>query len=300
MDDRRRHPSEQRDPPQPVGIIAGSGRLPFLVANGVRQQARPLVVVGLAGHASPRLKYLADQFAWASVTRPSKWISTLRRGGVHEAVMIGGVRKKAIYSPRRLLRYIPDLRAVRIWYFRLRKDKRDNAVLLAVADELRSEGIEMVSSVKYCTEHLADEGLMTKTPIPRAAERDVEFGWRIARASAELDIGQSIAVKERDIVAVEAMEGTDAMIRRAGRVCRVGGWTMVKVARPKQDMRFDVPTVGPNTISNLRDAKCICLVVETGRTLIVDKSTTLALADRVGIAVVGKRAEGAAGLPGGG
>jgi DUF1009 family protein len=281
------------DKRQPVGLIAGSGRLPFLVAQGVKNLGRPLIVVGLAGNASPRLQDMADEFVWAGITRPGKWISALRRYGVHETVMIGGVKKKNIYSPLRLLRYIPDLRAVRIWYFRLRKDKRDNAVLLAVADELRTEGIELVSSVKYCTEHLADEGLLTETPIPRAAEADVEFGWRIARASADLDIGQSIAVKERDIIAVEAMEGTDAMVRRAGRVCRVGGWTMVKVARPKQDMRFDVPTVGPSTIRNLKDAKCICLVLEAGRTLIVDKPATLELADSLKIAVVGRRAEDA-------
>ncbi len=275
----------------PVGLIAGSGRLPFLVANGIRKQGRPVIIVGLSGQASPRLMDFADKFVWAGITRPGKWISHLRSNGVHETVMIGGVTKREIYSPLRILRYIPDLRAVRLWYFRLRKDKRDNAVLLGITDELRSEGIELVSSVKYCEESLASEGLMTKIQVPRSAEADVEFGWRIARASADLDIGQSIAVKERDIIAVEAMEGTDAMIRRAGRVCRVGGWTMVKVARPKQDMRFDVPTIGPSTIRNLKDAKCICLVVEADRTLIVDKPATLALADRLGIAVVGKLAE---------
>ncbi len=278
--------------PQPVGLIAGSGRLPFLVARGVLNERRPLVVVGLRGLASVRLQDLATEFIPGNITRIGAWLRALNRRNVHEAVMIGGVRKKEIYSPLRLLRYIPDFRTAWLWYFRVRKDKRDNAILLAVADELRREGIELVSSVKYCEEHLADEGLMTATPVPRGAEGDVDFGWRIARASAALDIGQSIAVKERDIVAVEAMEGTDAMIRRAGRVCRVGGWTLVKVARPKQDMRFDVPTVGPGTIRNLKDAKCACLVVEAGRTLIVDKPATLALADRVGIAVVGKRASG--------
>ena len=159
--------------------------------------------------------------------------------------MIGGVRKRTMYSPLMLLRHVPDLRAIRMWYFRLRKDRRDNAVLLAMAEELRSENIELVSSVKYCTEHLADEGPMTPTPPPAGLVGDIEFGWRIARASADLDIGQTVAVKERDIIAVEAMEGTDAMIRRAGRLCRRGGWTMVKVARPKQDMRFDVPDHRP-------------------------------------------------------
>ncbi|MCK4602965.1 MAG: UDP-2,3-diacylglucosamine diphosphatase LpxI [Phycisphaerae bacterium] len=279
------------DQSEPVGLIAGFGRPPFLVAKGVRKAGKPLVILGLRGLASSRLKYLADEFIWCSITRIGRWLSVLRSRGVHEAVMMGGVRKKEIYSPLRLLRYIPDFRTARLWYLRVRKDKRDNAVLLAVADELRDAGIELVSCVKYCKEHLADDGLMTRTSVPRAVAEDVEFGWEIARASATLDIGQAIAVKERDIIAIEAMEGTDAMIRRAGRVCRVGGWTLIKVARPKQDMRFDVPTVGPSTISRLKDAKSACLVIEAGKTLIVDKPATLALADKLKIAVIGKRAD---------
>ncbi|MCE5326705.1 MAG: UDP-2,3-diacylglucosamine diphosphatase LpxI [Planctomycetaceae bacterium] len=273
---------------EPVGLIAGSGRLPFLVANGIIATGRPLITIGFSSLASVRLKGLSDDFKWVGIVRAGQWIRFFKKHGVHEAVMVGGVKKQAIYTPLRLLRYVPDIRSAKIWYLRLRKDKRDNAVLLSVADELRSEGIELVSSVKYCQEHLADEGLMTHKPLPGGVAADVDFGWYIARASADLDIGQSIAVKERDIIAVEAMEGTDAMIRRAGRVCRKGKWIMVKVARPKQDMRFDVPTVGPSTIRNLKDAKCACLVVEAGKTLIVDKPATLALADKLGIAVVGK------------
>ncbi len=275
----------------PVGMIAGFGRPPFLVAHGVRKDGRRLVVVGLKGEASRRLKDAADEFVWSGITRIGGWVRAFRRRGVREAVMIGGVRKKEIYSRLRVLRYIPDIRTARLWYSKVRKDKRDNAVLLAAAEELRNEGIELVSCVKYCKEHLADEGLMTRTPVPRGVQEDVEFGWRIARASADLDIGQSIAVKERDIIAVEAMEGTDAMIRRAGRLCRVGGWTLVKVARPNQDMRFDVPTIGPDTIRNLKDARCACLVVQAEKTLIVDKPATLELADKVGLAVFGKSPE---------
>ncbi len=277
---------------EPVGLIAGSGRPPFLVASGIAKAGRPSVIAAIRGFASPLLKDNADYFRWVGITRLGQTINALKSQGVREAVMIGAVRKKEIYTPLRLLRYIPDIRTARLWYHKVRKDKRDNAVLLAVAEELRSEGIELVSCVKYCREHLADDGLMTHTPPPRGVEQDVEFGWGIARASADLDIGQSIAVKERDIIAVEAMEGTDAMIRRAGRVCRVGGWTMVKVARPKQDMRFDVPTIGPSTIRNLKDSKCVCLVLEAGRTLVVDKEATLALADKLGIAVLGRRADG--------
>lgn len=275
----------------PVGLIAGSGRVPFLVANGIRKANRRVVVVALRGAASPRLKDLADVFDWRGVIRLGTWISTLKRHGVHQAVMIGGVRKRDMYSPRRVLQYIPDWRGARLFYQRIRKDKRDNAILLAVADELREDGIELVSSVRYCREHLADEGLMTRTPVPRGVEDDVEFAWRIARASADLDIGQALAVKEQDIIAIEAIEGTDAMIQRAGEVCRAGGWTMIKVARPKQDMRVDVPAIGPSTIKNLKEARCVCLVVEAGKVLIVDKPATLAVADRLKIAVVGKRAE---------
>jgi DUF1009 family protein len=281
----------------PVGLIAGGGRMPFLVADGVRRQGRRLVVAALGPWASPRLRGLADEFKWVGIARIGSWIRLFRRHGVRETVMIGSVRKSEVYSPLRLLRYIPDLRTMRIWYVRIHKDRRDNVVLRAVADELDREGIRMVSCMDYCQDHFADEGLMTRTRVPRWAEEDVEFGWNIARASADLDIGQSIAVKERDIIAVEAMEGTDAMVRRAGRVCRVGGWTMVKVARPRQDMRFDVPTIGPETIRNLKDAKCSCLLLEAGRTLIADKNATLELADRVGIAVLGRRSEAATSAP---
>jgi hypothetical protein len=131
---------------------------------------------------------------------------------------------------------------------------------------------------------------MTRAAPPTNVAEDVEFGWRIARSCADMDVGQSVAVKERDIIAVEAMEGTDAMIRRAGELCRVGGWTLVKVARSNQDMRFDVPTVGVSTIKNLKDAGCACLVLQANKTLIVDKPATLQLADKLGIAVIGKKA----------
>ncbi len=275
----------------PLGLIAGAGRLPVLIAGGARRAGRPLVVVGIRGQADPALRDLAETFGWAGITRLGRWIRILRRHGVRQAVLAGGVRKANMYSPLRLLRYLPDLRTARLWYVRLRHDKRDNAVLLAVADELAREGIELMSSVEYCAEHLAAEGLMTKTPVPKSARADAEFGFEIARRSADLDVGQSVAVKERDIIAVEAMEGTDEMIARAGRLCRSGGWTLVKVARPDQDMRFDVPTVGPETIKALKSARAACLVLEAGRTIILDKPDTLALADSLGIAVVGKRAE---------
>lgn len=277
--------------PPPIGLIAGYGRLPFLVARGVRQAGRKLVVAGLDGLASPRLADSAEEFRSVGIVRLGQWVRLFRRHGVNEAVMVGAVRKREMYSRFRFLRYIPDLRTALLWYVRLRKDRRDIRVLQGVADDLARSGVELISSVTYCTEHLAHEGTMTRHGPRGLSSGDAEFGWSIARASARLDVGQAIAVKDRDIIAVEAIEGTDAMIRRAGRLCRAGGWTLVKVARPGQDMRFDVPTIGPKTIRNLHDAGCSCLVVEAGKTLIVDKSVTLELADRLGIAVIGKTPE---------
>ena len=282
---------ETRATQPPVGLIAGHGRMPFLAANGIRASGRKLVIVGLRGFASPWLMGRADDSTWCGLARAGHWAKALRKWGVRQAVMIGSVRKRDMYSPFRFLRYIPDLRSAWLWYVQVRKDKRDNAVLLAVAELLMKDGIELVSSIQYCSEHLATEGLMTRTPVPRGAEEDVRFGFRLAKASADLDIGQTLAVRERDIIAVEAMEGTDAMIRRAGRLCRTGGWTMVKVARSHQDMRFDVPTIGPGTLRNLKNSRCVCLAVEAGKTLIVDKPVTLELADELGIAVIGLKAE---------
>jgi hypothetical protein len=263
--------------------------MPFLVARGIRRSGHRAAIAGFRGWASRRLVSEAEHFAWVVPTRLGKVFRFLQGCGAREVVFIGGVRKRNMYEPFRLVRYFPDWRVLRLWYGTLRRDKRDNAVLLAAADAFAQQGMELVSSVKYCEEHLAGEGLLTRTSLPRGGEADVDFGWHIARASADLDIGQSVAVKERDIIAVEAMEGTDAMIRRAGELCRVGGWTLVKVARPDQDMRFDVPTIGPQTLRNLREAGCRCVVVEAGRTLIVDKPVTLELADRLQLAILGRR-----------
>jgi len=267
--------------------------MPFLVAEGLRQAGKRVVVLGLRGQVDKALKTVADEFLSVGLVRVGGWIRAMKRRDIHEVVMIGGVNKRRMYAPFRLLMNLPDIRTMRMWYRRARHDRRDVSLLRILAEELAGEGIEVASSVKYCQEYLAHEGLMTHRDVPASAKDDVSFGWQIARASASLDVGQCLAVKECAVIAVEAMEGTDAMIRRAGRLCRKGGWTLIKVARPNQDMRFDVPAVGPETLRNLKDAKCACVVVEADKTLIVDKPQTLALADEMGIAIVGKRAESA-------
>lgn len=272
---------------EPIGLIAGAGRLPFMVAEGVKRAGRKLAVVGLRGSVDMALKDIADRFSLVGTTRLGEMGRTMRRWGVTRAVMVGVVRKEKMFSPMRLLEFFPDPKTAYFFFVKMRKDKRDNKLLTGVADELADDGVELINSVQFCQEHLAHEGVMTSMQPSREARLDARFGWNIARQSAELDIGQSVAVKERDIIAVEALEGTDRMIRRAGELCRMGGWTLVKVARPEQDMRFDVPTVGPGTIRLLKECGGRCLVVEAERTIIVDKPETLALADQLRIPILG-------------
>jgi len=275
--------------PETVGLLAGGGRLPFMVANGVRRAGRRLAIVGLRGSVNGGLEKLGDRFSLAGMTRLSTIIRLFRRWGVRRAVMVGRVAKDTMYTPGKVVQLVPDLRTIKLWYGKLRKDRRDAEVLRSVADEFSSEGIELISSVEYCTEHLATEGQLTVTAPPSSALADAQFGWQIARQSADLDIGQSLAVKDADIIAVEAIEGTDRMIQRAGRLCRVGGWTLVKVARPNQDMRFDVPAVGPDTIRLLKACGGACLVVEAERTIIVDKPQTVAMADELRMPILGMK-----------
>jgi DUF1009 family protein len=194
-----------------------------------------------------------------------------------------------MYGRWRLLRRLPDWTAIKIWFFRL-SDKRNDAVLSAVADEFARHGITMQDCVAYSTEHLAPAGVLTRGQPTPSQLKDVEFGWRIAKELGRLDIGQCIAVKETEVIAVEAIEGTDRMIERAGALCPRGGWTLIKVAKPQQDMRFDVPTVGPETMANLAKHGARMLVIEAGKTILIDRPQIIADADRSGIVILSRPA----------
>jgi DUF1009 family protein len=276
-------------PVRPLGLIAGAGRFPFLVAEGARAAGRRVVIVGLRGLADPGLRDLADRFYWSGVVRLGRWIRVFRRTGCEQAIMAGSVRKREMYGRFRLLRYLPDWTSIRVWFF-VAADKRNDTLLRAAADEMQRRGVTLTDSVAYCAEHLAAAGVMTRTQPSPAQQRDAAFGWRIAKEMGRLDIGQSVAVKEQEVIAVEAIEGTDDMIHRAGSLCRAGGWTLVKAAKPNQDLRFDVPTVGVATIENLRQHGARMLVVEAGRTLMVDRPDVIAAADRRGIVILGMSA----------
>ncbi|HSV27160.1 MAG TPA: UDP-2,3-diacylglucosamine diphosphatase LpxI [Sedimentisphaerales bacterium] len=274
--------------PKTLGLLAGGGRLPFLVADGARRAGLKVVCGSLGGSADADLAGRVDVFAEVPLARPGKWIRHLRKHGAARAIMVGRVAKQNIYTPRRIMHFIPDWRAFRIWYWRLRgQNKHDQTILQAIADELTSGGIILEDSTMYCKEHLASPGVMTKTSPGAGAMTDIEYGWEMIRRLGELHIGQAIAVKERSVIAVEAVEGTAMMINRAGECCKAGGWTLVKASRSDQDMRFDVPCVGEETIRSLAENGGRCLVVEAGRTIILDKPRTIALADKLGVVIYG-------------
>ncbi len=271
-----------------VGLIAGQGRLPFLVADGARRAGLRVICVGLADNAEPALAEHTGVFCTVPLARVGRWIRELKKHGVTTTIMVGRVAKKRIYTPWRILRYLPDWRAVRIWYWRLRgKDKRNDTVLCALADELASGEIYLEDSIMYCKDHLATEGVMGACQPGPFVKADIEFGWEIVSKLGQLDIGQAIAVKEREVIAVEAIEGTAKMIERAGKLCPKGNWTLIKAAKPNQDMRFDVPCVGADTISSLAENGGKCLVLQKGNVVIIDKPETIELANRLGIAIVG-------------
>ena len=271
-----------------VGLIAGQGRLPFLVADGARRAGLKVVCVGLVDNADPALAGHTDVFHTVPLARVGAWITKLKKYGVTTTIMVGRVAKRRIYTPWRILRYLPDWRAIRIWYWRLwGKDKRNDSVLRAIADELASGEIYLENSIMYCKDHLATEGVMTRCQPGPSVKADIEFGWEIVQKLGELDIGQAVAVKEREVIAVEAIEGTANMIERAGELCAKGKWTLIKTAKPNQDIRFDVPCVGPDTIKSLAGNGGKCLVVQKDKVVIIDKPETIELANRLGIAIVG-------------
>jgi DUF1009 family protein len=271
----------------PLGLIAGEGVFPMLVARGARAAGRKVVCAALAGNARPELEGEVDEFKWVGVLRLGQWIRMLRAAGCEQAIMVGRVRKAQMYTRWRYFQYIPDLRTIRIWFTRLRRDKRDHAVLLAVADELAKEGITLIDSTVYCADQLSTAGVMTKTQPTPGQWADIRFGYDLCKTVSRLDIGQAIAVMDKDVIAVEAVEGTNVMIERAGKYCRVGGWTLIKVANTQQDMRMDVPSIGVTTIEKLAEARAGCLVLEPGKTILLEKEKVLEMADRHNIAVVG-------------
>ncbi len=270
----------------PVGLLAGSGRFPIVFAEKARSLGLPVVCVAIRHEAAPELAGLVRRFYWAGVARLGRMIRCFKRERVERVVMAGKVSKAVMHTPWRLLSLLPDWRMIRTWYIRPRPDNRDDTLLKVVIAEFASDGLRFESALDFCPELLVRPGVLTRrAPNPRE-ESDIAFGWELAKEMGRLDVGQSVAVKERAVLAVEAIEGTDRAIARAGELCRSGGFVVVKVAKPQQDMRFDVPTVGCMTIETMHRAGGRVLAIEAGKTIVLDQSQTVALADRYGISIV--------------
>lgn len=261
-----------------LGIIAGCGPLPFIVAREARAQGRRVVAVGLREETDPALAGSVDAIHWIGVGQLGGLIRALKRERVAEAVMVGKVHLTHLFS-----RVRPDLKGALL--FLKVPDLRGDTLLEAIADELARQGIRLLDCSAYLGPVLTRPGVLTRRAPSPQEQADIAFGREMARAIAALRIGQTVVVRQRTVVAVESVEGTDAAIRRGGELAN-GGVVVVKVSRPGQDMRFDLPTVGPETLRALREARATALALDAGRSLLLEREAVLAEADAAGITIV--------------
>jgi DUF1009 family protein len=268
-------------PPRRIGLMAAWGRFPLLVAQAMQAQGYDVYCLGISGEADPAL---------ADVCREFRWIGLAKMGAaIREAMMAGKIHKVSLFRPWSWLRLLPDLRMIRACvphFVTRRKDCRDDSLLGMLVSEFAADGIRLAPPTDYAPHLLVRRGCLSRRRPSAWQWKDIEFGWRIAKEMGRLDIGQSVAVKDQAVLAVEAIEGTDQCIRRAGTLCTGGGFTVVKVAKPQQDMRFDVPTVGVGTLRSMVDSGAKVLAIEADRTILLDRPELIALADRHKLAIV--------------
>jgi hypothetical protein len=272
-----------------IGLLAAWGRYPILVAERLRALGYRIYCLAVCDHATPQLADLCDDLHWVGLAKLGGAIAYFERHGVVEATMAGKFHKVLLYQPWLWLRHLPDAIAVRTFYHHFvttKKDRRDDTLLGAIVDRFAVAGITFRPATDFAPELLALPGQLTSRGPSVAQQKDIAFGWDLAKEMGRLDVGQSVAVKDRAVLAVEAIEGTDACIRRAGGLCRKGGFTLVKVAKPQQDMRFDVPTIGPGTVRALAESGGRVLCIEANKTIVLDGPEVMELADRHKLVVV--------------
>jgi DUF1009 family protein len=263
----------------PVGLIAGNGRFPFLAAAGARRAGRRVVAVAIREEADPALEQAVDELHWVGLGQLGRCIDALKAGGAREAVMAGQVKHRQIFSG-----LIPDLKLMGV-LARLAVKSTDS-LIGGVADALAREGITLLPSTAFLADQMAAAGAMTRRRPSGEESRNIAYGEQVARTLARMDLGQTVAVKDRAAVALEAMEGTDEVIRRAGAIAGAGV-VVVKVAKPRQDMRFDVPVAGRGTLAAMAEVGARVLAVDAAKTLLIDRPEFLAEADQRQITVWG-------------
>lgn len=271
-----------------IGLIAGWGEFPVRVARALKSQGHEVFCMAIKGHADPALEEICDGYRVFGMGRMGAQIRYLRKCGVETATMAGKFFKTILFGSKLdLLAHCPDLTFLRHFYpvfVSKTKDRRDDTLLNTVIQVYKSGGITFSPATDFAPELLVKEGSLTRKSPSGSQLKDIEFGWTMAREMGRLDIGQTVVVKDQAVMAVEAIEGTDECIRRAGTLCK-GGFTVVKVAKPNQDMRFDVPTIGVGTIETIAGAGGKVLAIEADKTIVLNHGAMVAAAEKYGISV---------------
>ncbi len=262
-----------------LGIIAGDGKFPAIIAEAAKKSGYAIIAVAHTGLTSQDIEKPADKIHWIKLGQLSELIGFLKKEGITEAIMAGGVSKRLMFT-----NIMPDLRALAL--LAGLKDRKDDTILRAIAGELEKEGISVNEATSYVKTILADNGTLTKREPTSDEWEDIRFGTIMAKEIGKLDIGQCVIVKNRAVIAVEAVEGTDETILRGGKLAN-GGAVVIKICKPGQDRRFDLPTVGLTTIRGMIETDARVLAIEAGLTIMIDKEGMLKSADEAGISVVG-------------
>jgi DUF1009 family protein len=263
-----------------IGLIAGWGELPMVIGTEARQKGHSVFAVGLEPLADKTLGDHVDDIEYVSLGKLGKIISILKEAGVEKVVMAGKVPKTLLYKSKMM----PDLRAAKMLL--ALKDKKDDTILLAITNELKKDGLELLETTSFTESIMAKKGVMTTKKPTKNQKSDIEFGFPIAKQIGGLDIGQSVVVKDRAVMAIEAIEGTDEAIKRGGKLAADGA-VVIKVAKPEQDLRFDVPGVGRQTILTMAEVQASVLALEAGACIIIDKANVIKEANELGICIVG-------------
>ncbi len=262
-----------------IALIAGNGQFPFLFARAARDQGYRIVAAGIVGDTSPFLYFSVDKFRYFKVGELKKLFEYFRASSVNKVIMAGQVNQDNLFNPAVKLDEEFQILSDAL------RDRKADTIFAAVADRLGREGMTLLDSTFLLKRYLAPRGTLTKRGPSESELKDIEFGLTIARLVAGIDIGQTVVVKQKAIVAIEAMEGTDKTIARGGQIAREGA-VVVKTSKPAQDNRFDVPVIGPRTIQTMARVKAACLAITAGKTLIIDREKTVSLANQAGICLV--------------
>jgi DUF1009 family protein len=261
-----------------IGLIAGNGNFPIAFARAAKEKGMQVIAVAHEGETLPELANLVDGIFWVKVGQLGKIIHIFKEQGIVDVLMAGGIKKTRLFGNT-----LPDLRGMALLAKMVHK--KDDSLLRAVADELESEGIIVRESTLYLDSIIAQKGILTKRKPAKAERRDIEYGWLLAKEVGRLDIGQTVVLKDQIILSVEAIEGTDEAIRRGGMLCGQGA-VVVKVCKPQQDLRFDLPAIGAQTVKSMEEVKASCLAIEAGKTIIIERETVIHEADRAGITII--------------